>query len=202
MNVGDEWIYRARTYSRSERVKIVGIEKRKQTTRVDIEFLDGSKVGMRENVPAARLPRPWSEVSAYDELMANWQRLGEASLDETEEWAVEEVFSVLIPEHVATYYDSLVKNGATVRDRAALEEIIRRPLVGVLERVDWFEHDGVTELCADGTLLIAEYACRANPVPVLDKVMASEAEAREHCKRGREYRGLDGDERTSTPEWE
>jgi hypothetical protein len=31
--------------------------------------------------------------------------------------------------------------------------------------------------------------------------MASEAE-REHCKRGRDYKGLNGEERTSTPEWE
>lgn len=91
MNVGDEWIYRARPHSPSERVKIASIEKRRQTTRVDIEFLDGGKAGTRDNVPATRLPRPWSEVTAYDDLMANWQRLGEATLDETEEWAVEDV---------------------------------------------------------------------------------------------------------------
>jgi hypothetical protein len=41
-------------------------------------------------------------------------------------------------------------------------------------------------------LLIAEYACLANPVPVLDNVMASEAEAREHCKRATIYKGFDG----------
>lgn len=51
-------------------------------------------------------------------------------------------------------------------------------------------------------MLVAEYACVANPLPVLDKVMASEAEAREHCKRGRDYKGFDGEERTSTPERE
>jgi hypothetical protein len=51
-------------------------------------------------------------------------------------------------------------------------------------------------------LLIAEHACHANPPPVLDKVMASEAEARDHCKRGRKHKGIDGKEDTSSPEWE
>ena len=41
-----------------------------------------------ENVPGTRLPRPWSEVAGYDELMANWQRLDHDVLDETEDWAV------------------------------------------------------------------------------------------------------------------
>jgi hypothetical protein len=48
------------------------------------------------------------------------------------------------------------------------------------------------ELSADGSVLIAEYACRANPAPVLGKVMASEAETREHCKRGRTWEGHGG----------
>jgi hypothetical protein len=134
--------------------------------------------------------------------MANWQLLGNADLDETEEWAVEEVFSILITEDVATYYDSFVRNGTTVRDIARLEAIMRRPLLEILEVVEWFDHDGVTELSANGTLLIAEHACRANPVPVLDKVVASEAGAREHCKRGKAYKGFDGEERTTTPERE
>jgi hypothetical protein len=202
VNVGDEWIYRQRHYSPSERVKILGIEKRKQTSRVDVEFLDGDKAGVRDNVPGIRLHGPWSGVAEYDELMANWERLDQGSLDEAEEWAVEAVFSLLIPEAVATYYDSSVKDGATVRDGSALEHLMRRPLDSVLEQVEWFEHDEVIELSADGTLLIAEYACRANPVPVLDKVMASEAETREHCKRGKTYKSFDGEERTSTPERE
>ena len=44
--VGDEWICRQRPYMPPERVKVIGIEKRKQTT----------------------LPRPWNEVAEYDEL--------------------------------------------------------------------------------------------------------------------------------------
>lgn len=176
--------------------------KRKQTTRVDIEFLDGDKAGVRENVPGTRLPRPWSDVCDYDELMANWQRLDQDALDDTEDWAVTEVFDLLIPEDVAGYDRSCVRHGASVYRPDALEQIISRPLGDVLERGEWFAHNGITELSAMGSLLIAEYACAANPPLVLDKVMASEAEARENCKRGRDYKGLDGAERTSTPEWE
>jgi hypothetical protein len=203
MGIGDEWIYRAKAFSPSERVKILGIEKRKQTTRVDIEFLDGKQAGLRDNVPATRLHGPWSTVTAYDELMANWLRLGGSDLDDTEESAVGEVFGALIPEGVATYYDSFVRNGATVRDREALEGLMHRPMSDVLDHVEWFEHDDVVELSAEGTLLIAEYVCAANPPPILERVMAEEAERREYCKRGREYDAVDGSgKQTSSPEWE
>lgn len=84
-----------------------------------------------------------------------------------------------------------------------MEGLIHRPLSDVLEQVEWFEHDDVLELSTDGTLLIAEYVCAANPAPVLERVMAEEAEAREQCKRGREFDAFDGSgKRTSLPEWE
>jgi hypothetical protein len=133
---------------------------------------------------------------------ANWQRLDQDALDANEDWAVTEVFDLLIPEEVAAYDRSCVRDGASVYRPDGLEQIMRRPLIDVLEQVEWFAHNGTTELSAKGSLLIAEYACAANPLPVLDKVMASEAEARELCKRGRDYKGLNGEERTSTPEWE
>ena len=203
MEIGEEWIYRLKTYSPSERVKILDIEKRKQTTRVDIEFLDGDRGGRRENVPGARLHGLWSTVARYDERMANWQRLCSDDIDDTEESAVGDVFDALIPEDVATYYDSFVQNGATVGDRAALEQLMKRPLSDVLDQVEWFEDDEVLEISAAGTLLIAEYVCAANPLPLLERVMAKEAEIREHCKRGREFDAFDGSgKRTSTPEWE
>lgn len=202
MDVGNEWIYRQRPYSHSERVRIIGIEKRKQTTRVDIEFLDGEKAGVRENVPSTRLPKSWSDVAAYDELMANWQRLDHDALDDTEDWAVTEVFDLLIPDDVAVYDRSMVRHGASVYHPEALAQVLKRPLNLVLEQVEWFTHDGVIELSADGSLLVAKYACAANPPPVLDMVMASEGEARQHCKRGRDYKGIAGEDRTSTPEWE
>ncbi|AEF35368.1 hypothetical protein JDM601_1368 [Mycolicibacter sinensis] len=64
VEIGEEWVYRQRTYSSSDRVQIVSIEKRKQTTRVDIKFLDGDKAGTRENVPGTRLPRRWCDSSS------------------------------------------------------------------------------------------------------------------------------------------
>ncbi len=124
-------------------------------------------------------------------------------IDDTEDSAVGDVFDALIPEDVATYYDSFVQNGATVRDRAALEQLMKRPLSDVLDQVDSFEDDDVLELSAAGTLLIAEYVCGANPLPVLERVMTKEAEIREHRKRGREFDAFDGSgKQTSTPECE
>lgn len=203
VDIGDEWIYRLKAYGPSERVKILSVEKRKQTIRVDIEFLDGGKAGLHDNVPGNRLRGPWSTVAAYEERMTHWQRLSATDLDETEESAVGEVFDALIPEDVATYYDSGVRNGATVRDREALEYLMQRPINDVLDQVEWFDDDGILQLSAEGTLLIAEYACAVNPSLVLERVMTEEAERREYCKRGREYDAVDGSgKRTSQPEWE
>jgi len=203
MDIGDEWIYRAKAYAPSQRVKILGIERRKQTTRVDIEFLDGERTGLHDNIPRSRLHGLWSTVVDFDERMANWQRLSGSDIDETEESAVGDVFDLLIPETVATYYDSSVRNGATVRDRAALEQLMRRPMDDLLDRVEWFEHDDVMELSADGTLMIAQYVCAANPSPILERILSEEAQSREYCKRGREYDAIDGSGKTrSTPEWE
>jgi hypothetical protein len=61
---------------------------------------------------------------------------------------------------------------------------MRRPLRDILDQVEWFEHVDTIELSATGSLLIGECARRANPAPVLENVMASEAETRERCKRG------------------
>ena len=69
---------------------------------------------------------------------------------------------------------------------------MKRALSDVLDQVGWFEDDDVLELSAAGTLLIAEYVCAANPVPVLERVIAAEAEIRGHCKRGREFDAIDG----------
>jgi hypothetical protein len=194
MNVGDEQIYRPRFYSRSERVRVVGIEKRKQSIRVDVEFLDGTKCGRRENIPGSRLNGTWSTVQAFDELRANWQRLdgnGDGLYD-VEESAVLMVLVALIPEDVAIYHDSRVRHGITVRDGAALEQLMKRPMADVLDHVEWFEYAGKLELSAAGTLLIAEYVTAANPVPVLEAVMAEEVESRRDCKRGRERNAYDG----------
>ena len=205
MEIGEEWIYRRKAFSPSERVRILAIEKRKQTTtRVDIAFLDDERVGLHDNVPASRLHGPLSIVKDFDTRMANWHRLSTGGIDETEESAVGDVFDLLIPESVATYYDSSVRNGATVRDRQALERLMRRPIdARSRTQVEWFDHDEVLELSAEGTLLIAQFVCAADPAPILAQVMAEEAEVRGHCKRGRDYDAIDGSgKKTSSPERE
>ncbi|WP_157931069.1 hypothetical protein [Mycobacteroides abscessus] len=185
MEIGAEWIYRATTHGASERVRILGIEERKHTTRVDIEHLDGKRAGKQENVPEGRLRGLWSGVAQYDERMADWERIGGGRLDMVEESAVLDVFKLLIPDDVATYYDS-VRHGTTILDRLAMEELLKRPLSDVLDRVEWFDPGYGIELSAEGTLLIAEFICAANSFVVLEHVMGKEGEIREHCKHGRD----------------
>jgi hypothetical protein len=138
-------------------------------------------------------------------LRANWLRLdGDGDgLDDIEESAVLMVLVALIPEDVAIYYDSPVRHGITVRDTAALEQLMKRPMADVLEHVEWFERDGELEMSAAGTVLIAEYVAAANPVPLLEAVMAEEADSRQHCKRGRARDAYDGSGKQMTsPEGE
>lgn len=185
VEIGAEWIYRAKIYGASERVRILGIEERKHTTRADIEYLDGKRAGKQENVPGSRLHGPWSGVAQFNEQMANWERIDGGRLDSVEESAVLDVFQLLIPGDVAIYYDS-TRYGTTILDRHAVEELLKRPLTYVLERAEWFERGSVVELSAEGTLLIAEFACAANSFVVLEHVMSKEAEIRRNCKRGRD----------------
>ena len=185
MEIGAEWIYRARTYSASERVRILTIEERKHTTRIDIEYLDGKRASKQENVPEGRLHGPWSRVAQFDEEMANWERIAGGRLDGVEESAVLDVFQLLIPDDVAIYCDS-TRYGTTILDRHAMAELLERPLTDVLDQAEWFDRGGVVELSAEGTLLIAEFACAANSFAVLEDVMSKEAASRENCKRGRD----------------
>lgn len=203
MDIGDEQIYRTRINAPSERVKVFGIERRKQSIRVEVEFLDGAKAGKREKVPGSRLHGPWSTVDTFDERWANWHRLDSEGLDDAEQWAVLAVLIALIPEDVAVYDNSPPRHGLTVRDPAALEKLMHRPMADVLAQVDWLDDDGEIEVSAAGTLLIAECVCAANPVVMLEVVTAEEAEAREYCKRGHDRDFYDGSgKRSTSPEYE
>ena len=71
MEVGEELAYRLRSDAPSERVRVLEIERRKQSTRAVVEFMDNARSGHVENVPAGRLRVPWSEVAAFDALMVN-----------------------------------------------------------------------------------------------------------------------------------
>lgn len=199
MEQGEEWIYRLKDNSNSERVRILAIQPKKTSSRVDIEFLDDG--GRTENVPGARLRRPWGEVVAYDELMANWQRI-EFDLTEPEESAASEVFEALVPENIATCEWSPVRYATAIHDEAGLEQLIELGLDDLLDGVASFDHDGVLMVSPEGTLRIAEVVCARRPAEVLAWVMTEERDIREKCKRGRPTQTSTGHATTTSPEWE
>jgi len=202
MEVGDEWAYRLRSNAPSERVRIFEIERCGQSTRAVVEFLDNARSGHVENVPAGRLRVPWSEVAAFDALMVNWQHIDGYKLSQAEERAIGVVFEQLIPEAAATYNMGQVHNAAEIRDDRALELLVNRPVSELVAAVPSFQHDGSWWLSAEGTLLIAEAACRADPMPILAWVTEDEKKCREAVKRGAERVNLDGERYTSEPDWE
>jgi hypothetical protein len=202
MEVGEEWAYRLRSHAPSERVRVLEIERRKQSTRAVVEFLGDARNGRIENVPAGRLRVPWSEVTAFDVLMANWQRIDDYKLSQTEEHAVGVVFEQLIPDDVAGYDTGGAYNVGEIKDDRALEMLVRRPVSELVAAVPSFQHEGSWWLSAEGTLLLAEAACRVNPIPILIWVTEEERKCREAVKHGAERVNLDGERYTSEPDWE
>lgn len=203
MEIGDECIYRRQDQSPSERVRIVEIQQGKKSFRADIEFLDGDKAGARENIPGNRLRGPWSEVAEYDWLAAHWQELSEYDLTEIEESAIETVFDLLVPSSVATWEWNSVRFATAVHDAEALMQITGKPTAEIIADIAWFDLNGVLMLSPEGTVGIAELACRKNPMPILEWIIQEEKVKREQCKRGgisRIVRG--GDAVTTSPEWE
>lgn len=201
IQIGDEQIYRLRDHDSSQRVRILAIDTKKKSSRYEIEFLDGENAGRQENVPAKRLRGPWSDVSQYDEMMANWERLAAFELTDREEAAVDAVFTELIPDEVAEWEWSPVRWVTTIHDPAALKPIIGLPVSELLDQVDFFTSPDGDVVSPAGTLMIAEFACRVNPMPVLDWVIEDERKYREKTKRGESF-VRDGIERTSDPQWE
>lgn len=201
-DVGDELIYRLRDYSASERVRVVEIDARKKTPRYVVEFVGGDKAGAQENVPGSRLRGPWSDVAGYDELMANRERIDQTELTDSEQLAVGEVFDLLIPEEVAEYEWSPVRYATRIHEREALQALIGITVDDLLAHTEGFELDGDIMLSADGTLTIAECACRINPMPVLDWVLEDEKDYRDKSKNGRPAVSYDKRSYTTSPEWE
>ena len=52
---------------------------------------------------------------------------------------VDRVFDLLIPQDVAVYDRSIVRHGASVYRPEALEQILRRPLIDLLDQVERFD---------------------------------------------------------------
>jgi hypothetical protein len=200
--VGDEWAYRLRDDSSSERVRILAVTAKKNSARLDVVFLDDPDA-REETVPGTRLRVPWREVESYDALMANWRRIADVELDHTERACAEEVFLLLIASDIAEVLWQPVECVTTVRDRIALEKIIQVSLDEILCRVEWFDHDDQTLISPAGTLLIAEAACRTHSTAVLDSVIEQEKQSRHKCKHGSESFSARTNEKVPTsPEWE
>ena len=156
MDVGNEWIYRLRDTSLSERVRIHDIARRKQSVRVTVELLDGDKQSTVENVPGGRLRAPWPDVTAYDETMANWQRIGAYTLTAAENDAVSVVFELLVPEEMATYGSGWSGSCAQIREPTALEQVVGRSIETFVDAVASFQDDGGSwRLSAEGAALLA-----------------------------------------------
>ncbi len=206
MEIGDEYIYRVRDFAPSQRVRILDIQRKRTTSRVDIEFLDGDQQGACENVPGARLKGPWAQVEKYDWWWANWERLNEDDFnpsDDTMLLAVAQVFKLLIPDEVAEIEGQPLRDHIEVRDSSALEAILGTSIEEVTKTVAWFQAEGTVYLSPAAGELVAELACRQNPTPILELVVQEESDQRELCKRGRTYQAYDGSgEQFSPPEWE
>jgi hypothetical protein len=200
--VGDEWVYRVRDDSPSERVRIIGVTLKKRSARVDIEFLDDTDHRV-ENVPGSRLRASWCDRESFDALMANWARISDLELDDVEQACVEEVFQLLISDEVAELLRSPVICAARVLDQTALTTITGVPTQVLLESCEWFDQDGEVVLSPAGTLLVVESACHANSGRVLDVVMEQEAIARHKCKHGGHAVSVyTGEDEPTSPEWE
>lgn len=114
---GSEWAYRRRDDAPSERVRVLRVQARQNSGRADIEFLDDQEPGRTETVPASRLRVPWDQAAAFDELMANWARLADLTLDDTEQDAIEQVYRLLIPDGAAGWEWRPVRFATSVHDR-------------------------------------------------------------------------------------
>lgn len=199
---GHEYVYRESTFAKSQHVRVIEVERRPRSTRVEIEFLEGADAGTRRQVPGGRLRAPWAEVVGFDELWANWARLASDEYEQTraEEFAVVTVFESLIPPEVAECGSGPVRDSVAIRDRVALEKILDVSLDDLLSRFEHFDTDGSTFVSPSFVPLMCELACRANPMPILDVVRKEEEEKREECKRVRTIELFRGEERTIYPE--
>jgi len=77
-----------------------------------------------------------------------------------------------------------VESAVEVHDPAGLEALAGLSPTSLAELHDSFRLEGTLILGPAASLVFAEHACRRHLRPVLDRVLADEAEAREKSKRG------------------
>lgn len=200
---GQEWAYRVRDDAPSTRVQVLALHREGRKFRVEIQHLHGRAADITENVPRNRLKVPWSDVSRYDAAMGGWKTLRQQSIDEIESSAMWMVFELLVPETVADLYLTPVDDALTIHNEEALESLTGRPWTDLPADHTWITYESKPRLSPLASLSIAEMICRNNPTPVLDRVMAEEAESREKVKRGAETENWETRETVSTtPEYE
>lgn len=178
----EEWAYRNNDDSLSERVRVLRIHQQTRGFRADVQFLDGKKGGTIENIPGKRLRVRWEGVEQYDLLMSNWARLRAESITDPESSAVGEVFRWLIPSEVATLSWKPVRDVVELHNSHALHEAAGIPVEALVEFAA-FELGGLTLMSPQAALLIAEFACRKGPDPVLDTVLEEEREIRSRISK-------------------
>ncbi|MEW1808776.1 hypothetical protein [Pseudarthrobacter sp. NPDC080039] len=200
---GEEWAYRLREDAPSEKVHIVTVHRKGRKIRVDIRHLEGQPPGREENVPRSRLKVSWQNVDRYDASMEAWRRLRAESIDEHESSALWAALELVIPSEVAELSAVSSDDVLTVHDHQALETLTGQAVSGFQTEFSWLVHDGEVFLSPRAAISVAERACRRNPGPVLDLVMAEEAVAREKSKRGGTTKNWETREETTTsPEYE
>ena len=202
MEPDEEWAYRLRDMAPSQRVRVLSIDRRKHTTRALIEFLEGERAGVVEDVPAGRLRCPWSRVAEHDTRMANWQRISGYELTPVEERAVWVVAELLMPEEIVTIDVGYARNAAGIEDETRLGPITGKLATDFTDAFPSFRDGDTWWLSAEGTVAIVEAACRVRPMPILEWVVAEERKCREACKRGSPRKSLDGEEYDSSPDRE
>lgn len=190
-SVGDEYVYRLRDESPSERVRIVELGPPKQHRRIVIEYLEGERVGEIEDVPIRRLKAPWSEVERYNRDAEVWTRFCAFDYEPGEELAVRNVMRILIPETVARSDITPADFTTTIVDEPELSKLLGIPSGQLLENVESVVVDGLPIVSGMTSLYICEMACRKNPMPVLDDLRERETEAMIRSKDGHNepYRG-------------
>jgi hypothetical protein len=200
--VRNELIYRVRQYAPSERIRVAEIDERKRTPRYAVEFLDGEKKGTRENIPGSHLRGRWADIDQYDALMAHWESLEDHVLSEIEEFAVERVFILLIPGEIAEWSWSPARWTTRIHDSARSEKLIGVSAEDMLAQAPGFTLEGDAILSPDGTLSVARYACRVNPMPVLDWAAQEEKEHLEKYRNSSPAASWDNKPYTTDPDWE
>lgn len=181
---GQEWAYRLRDDSPSERVQVLALHQEVRRFRVEIRHLDGNASGREENVPRGRLKVPWEEVAQFDATMDGWRRLRAESIDQNESSALWAALELVIPSEVAELFVTPIDDALVVHNQGALETLTGQPLSVVQTEFSWIVDNGKPCLSPLASLSVVEMACRMNPAPVLDLIMAEETEAREKSKRG------------------